>query len=375
MLPITKPAITSYLHYAHDLSIAQTDPRAEEYLALAFLQLHTKGENTRTMLLVDFYGHDLDYPFCPFLENELLTGDAIAGFGKTPSEIACALIDARRYVRVDLNEFHVPGSVSYGNEGADLSRLPARRRPLHFNLLYRYNAAERTFSTHGFNAQKHYADRKIGFDDFDRAYYGNEVGMRAIRVLPPGPDIPALYTVDGAVGYLTDFLASRPHFLTRPPMGAREYLKGKFGHRWNLRGYQPLGSTFGMAVYDFAADLVQRCNGKAIDMRPWCLFHDHKRSLLRLYDYLTTRHGMTFDGGTLERLKRLENDFLSLRNYLLEARLADRRVNRAALADTIAKLKAADREAISALIVGMRAGVQRPIGAAAPQGARVAAIA
>jgi hypothetical protein len=359
MLAITKPAINSYLHYAQDLSIAQTDPRSKEYLALAFLQLHTKPDNTRRTLLVDFYAHNLDYPLCPFLENLWLTGSEIQKFGTTATEIACKLIDAQRYVRVDLNEFYVKHAASYQKPGSDLSLLPVQRRPLHFNLIYRYCASAQKFFTHGFNDQKHFTDRSIGFDEFEKAYYGHEVGMRAIRLRAPCPDDRPLYSIEAAVAYLTDFIESRSNFLTQKQLAPKERLMKKFGHRLNFLGYQPLGSTFGMATYDVAASMVERNNGRFIDVRPWCLFHDHKGSLLRLHDYLSNEKNMVFDSSVRKQLQLLENDFFSLRNHMVESRLSDRKVKPAILARNIEKLKAADRDAIAALISGIRHGANK----------------
>jgi hypothetical protein len=354
MLPITKPAITSYLHCAHDLSIAQTDPRSKEYLAVAFLQLYTKSDSTGTSLLIDFYDHRHGYPLCPFLEGKRLTGQEIRRLGASATEIACNLIDRQRYVRVDLNEFHIRDSVSYQKRGADLSWLPAKFRPLHFNLIYRYCATERKFFTHGFNAQMHYTDRCIDFDEFERAYYGDKVGMHTIRLLPPGPNDGSLYSADAVIGYLTDFMEASSNFLTTERSAFQEYLKRKVGHRCNFLGFQPLGSTFGMATYDVAAGMVEKNNGKAIDIRPWCIFLDHKRSLLRLFDYLSGEKHMVFESGTRKNLKLLENDFLGLRNYMLESRLSDRKVKMTSLINNIERLKEADREAISALVSGIR---------------------
>jgi hypothetical protein len=349
-LKIAKPSITSYLHYAHSLSIIETDERAREHLALSFLQLHTKPESSRKGLLLDFCEYGQIHPQCPFLLNELVVGDEIAAYGKTAVEKACRLLDEGFYVEVDLNEFHVKESLTYQVKGENLAIQPRWRRPMHFNLIYAYDRRERKFLTHGFNTELHFTEREISFSEFELAYYGDDVGMRRLRLLPEqGCDV-RLYNPNKIVRYLTDFIESRcSHPQLRKPTRWQGIANALRPHA-SVSGFQLLGSSYGMAAYDVARQMVRRKNGKQIDIRPWCVIHDHKRSILRLCEYLVRDHGMQLDPALLEEFKLIENDFLGLRNYLLESKLTDRKVNPSSLKNNLRRLKNAERIAIGELI-------------------------
>lgn len=359
ILDIAKPSIISYLHYAHDLSIAETDARAREYLAVSFLHLVTIPDKLRENLLVDFCHKSENYPACPFLRNELLTGDAIRACGTSAVDKARALLDAGYYVRVDLNEFHISESRYYHVKGKDLARRPEWLRDLHFNLLYGYDEKERKFLTHGFNAQGLFTERAIPFDEFELAYFGDDVGMCRLRLLSGQECDARLYDRDRVVQCLTDFIESRCSYPALKPATRWTKIGDALRPHASILGLQMLGRSFGMATYDVAERMVARKNGKDIDIRPWCVMIDHKRSILRLCDYLMHDHGFDLPAGLLKQLEQISNDFVSLRNNILFSKMSGRNVASAWLNDQLRRLKDAERGAIGELIRTIQAAVPR----------------
>jgi hypothetical protein len=353
-LPITRPSIISYLHYAHDLSIVETDKRAKEYLAVSFLHLLTTLDVLGQNIMLDFCTKAEGYPMCPFLSNELLTGDDIAVFGKTAVDKACSLLQAGYYVRVDLNEFYVSESMTYQVRGENLETRPKRLRPIHFNLIYGYDETRSTFLTHGFDKQLRFKEREISFEEFELAYYGDDVGMRRLRLLSEQECSARMYDQDKVIQALTDFVASQCSYLGQKQATKWTKIRETLRPHTSVLGMQFRGPSFGMAVYDVAVRMVERYNGKLIDIRPWCVIHDQKRSMLRLCDYLMQDHGFSIAPGLLADLKQIEDDFFSVRNYLLESQITDRHVKPSALKNNLDRLKEAESAAIGELIQTMR---------------------
>lgn len=345
IFPIARPSIISYLHYAHDLNIAETDPRSRQYLALEFLQLHTRVDNTG-VLLVDFFSHQTNYhPSCPIISRKLFQGKDAELLGKNPVAKAIALLHAGSYVRVNLDEYHVADTFSYQQENKRGRSLPAKIRPVHFNLIYGYSAAERKFLSYGFNKLRHYDRRDISFDDFDEAYYGDDVGLWSLRLTPSDAPYPA-YSANQLVNNLTGFIESRDAF--------QEATEATLAGRGKDASHISTGAgAFGMATYDAAVTLVELNNGKMIDIRPWCIFCDHKSSVVRLYNFLSSEKKITYDKTLLERFEFIEGDFMNLRNYLMDSTFHDRPVKIAALKRNVECLKQMEIEAITELLAAL----------------------
>jgi len=353
-LQISKPSIVSYLHYAHDLSIIENDRRAGAYLATSFLQLHTKPDHRKIGLLVDFCTYDGGYLICPFLTHELLVGEAVASLGASPTEKVCSLIDNGYYVRIDLNEYHIKESLTFGKAGQDLAQRHKKLRPLHFNLIYKYSRQERKFYTHGFNREFRYAEREISFEELDYAYYGDDVGMHRLHLVPEGKGDEPIFDSSKIIRCLQNIIDSRGGQSKANKDSAWKKTIDFIRPHVNFGAAQPLGPSFEMAVYDVAARMVSKNNGRTIDIRPWCVIHDHKRSLLRLCDYLTCERGVDINHDVLKDLKLVEREFLRIRNDLLASRLEDRNVDVDSLRANLKQLKYVERTAIAALIEVVR---------------------
>lgn len=356
-LPVASPSIISYLHYAHELTIAETDSRSRAYLALAFLQLHTRIDNTGIMM-IDFYAHERKYhPISAAVSRELVSPDELRDLGRDAVEKACQILDERSYLRVNLDEYYVRESSTYMKEGTRGKSIPVERRPVHFNLIYGYSRVERTFFTHGFDMQGHYGQRKIGFDELSAAYYGDDVGMWRWRLLESGTGACS-YSPTFVIDSLTGFIESRCVFGTaRKDVGSWNMVKTLIGRHPEPARDRMSGNAFGMGTYDAALAQVAWGNGKVVDIRPWCVFCDHKRALLRLCAYLADEQGVPVGANIVDGLTRIEADFFKIRNLLIEARLSDRTVKFDTLARNIERLRSAEKEVIGEMIAALRSTV------------------
>lgn len=320
ILPICRPSIVSYLHHADYLSIVETDSRSQHYLINNFLQLYSRENNTAAAgreLVVDFYSYEGAYARYPFIHIAWLNGATLRALGGNAAEQARAAIDSGCYIEALLDEYYVKGKRAYRQ-----AHVP------HQSLIYGYAAAQREFLAQGFCEDGSFGEFTIAFDDFSaasRADLGMSVISRtdALEYNNSQAFAPALITA-----YLTDFIEARSSFVS----------------------FQLDGSAYGCATYDVAVQKVVVDNGDAIDIRPWCIFHEHKLKLLGLHDYLCKERRATIDPRVRQGLAQLANDFLGIRNYLLESRLSGRAVKVDALKNNIARCTETEAGLIEDLI-------------------------
>lgn len=322
-LPVASPSVIAYLHHANYLAVAQTDPRCRSHLLNYFYQLHTRDNDAPGVgleRLVDFHHPDGMYPRYPFVSNAYLAAPLLQRLGGGIVEQVCAILDSSAYVEATLDECHLREKAAY----------QARHYP-HPNLLFGYSAAARVFHALGFNRAMAYAEYEIGYDELRQAW-NQDMGLSILTLAPTG-----------------DYLNTRPF----NPALVRTCLQDFLAARNSFASYDPPGSVFGRATYAEAVALVARNNGAAIDVRPWCVFHEHKRRLQALYDFLCDDPARAPAAATAALLQQLALHFHQVRNHLLEACWSGSQVNPSALEKNIARIATIEEDAIGALIAAL----------------------
>jgi hypothetical protein len=323
LLPVAKPSIVTYTHHAYPLAIAQAYPGGDRYLVGSFLQLYTRRNKAGNALHIDFYAYNGYYPECPFVEKIYETEESLSHYGASPVEQICAILDKGFYVEIIVDEYYIPIKAAY-----------KRFHFHHQNLIYGYMPDSRVFLVQGFNSEGHYTDSTVRYEDMAAAAAQScNVRRYAVKQLRQ-EEAAAVYQPDKARRLLGDFIASRCS------VGARDPLQRDV----------PVRKAYGMATYDVAAELVECSNGKTIDLRPWCLFYEHKQQVRRLAQFLRAERGAGIAPALLEGLDSIVDDFFALRNYMLESRALDRRVSQASLRGNLDRLAAAEKDAIAELI-------------------------
>lgn len=318
-LPLCKPSVISYLHHANPLAIIETRREARDYLVNDFLQLVGRPRHQNGVapgLIVDFYSHDGMYPRYPLLSQSWLSADTLRCLGPDLIGQIIALLDQGQYVEALLDEFYVPNRIAW-----------QKMHYLHQNLIYGYDRDTAVFYTQGFDAQWAFVTMRLGFDEVRQSFvqgsglalfgwHGSTDFGRHIRFSP------ALIRTS-----LADYLARRTSFLS----------------------YQPDNVRYGQDCYAVALDLISQQQGEQIDIRPWCVFHEHKQKLVQLARYLQEQQ-LPVESGLLAGLGTLADDFLTLRNYILEAKLAAESIDYPALGQEVEYLMAHERTLLERLL-------------------------
>jgi hypothetical protein len=293
-LPVVKPSVVSYLHHAYKLAILETEDKARHYVVNNFLQVYSPGLNDPDVgMVVDFYCHDGVYPRYPFLTWAWMSGTLLGNLDVNKTQIVCAAIDSRHYVEATLDEFHIPVKSSYKQEHF-----------IHQNLIFGYCKDKRLFYAVGFDNGLRFAEYTITFDEFEKAMQCN-VGLALIGWAESAKFSNSQeYSPELIKAYLNDFIESRCSFIA----------------------YRPSTAVFGAATYEVAISLLEQENGRALNFLPWCVFYEHKKKLCSLAEYLAQERELIVSGALSQALKVLRDDFLELRNYLLEAKYYDTQV-------------------------------------------------
>lgn len=317
--PLCKPSIISYLHHANPLAIIETRPGAQDYLINDFLQLVARRHHVMGLppgLLVDFYSYDGMYPRYPLLSHAWLSAPTVRCLGGNVIEQIIALLDNGHYVEALLDEYYVANRVAY-----------QKLHYLHQNLIYGYDRQRACFLTQGFDAQWAFATMEMPFAQVQNGFV--EGSGLALFSWNDNPDFGRTRPFSAAIirTSLEDFLARRSSFLS----------------------YQPEGVHYGADCYRVALALLDGARGAQIDIRPWCVFYEHKQKLLQLAQYLAAQ-ALAPGAELINGLSWLSDDFMTLRNHILEVKLADECVEVASLEQEIAQLVAQEESLIAQLL-------------------------
>jgi hypothetical protein len=314
LLPISMPSVTAYLHHANRLAISECDPRSNDFLINNFLNLYSGMGDEKG---IDFYSPDGMYPRYPFIHNAWLHTRTLKAMGGDLVGQACGIIDSGCYVEALLDEFYISEKPIFGKV-----HFP------HQNLIYGYCTEQQCFFVQGFNREFVYKSYVVHFSEFAQALR-DDLGMSVVsRTDFVEHNNSIRYCPDLIRTQLTDFISSSCSFLS----------------------FAPKDSKFGIDTYQVAIALVALKNGGAIDIRPWCVFHEHKKKIRDLGTYLEASRGIRLPRELGDEIELLENDFLSLRNYLLEAKIEGRGINIDALEDNLQRISSVERDVIAEII-------------------------
>ena len=310
----------SYLHHADPLSIVELDGAAKHYLANCFLQLYSRVNHAPGLApetIVDFYSCEGMYPGYPLISRSWLSAKTLKLFGMDVVAHLCKLLDAEIYIEALLDEYFISQKRTF--------------QKMHFphqNLIYGYSRSDQVFYVQSFDKNWSFSRFSLPFSEFIQAF-DDSLGVLLIsRGGSEDHNNWKPFSVELVKQFLQDFIEARCSFLS----------------------FKPAGSAFGVATYAAAVDMVAEKNGAQIDIRPWCVFHEHKTKLLSLCEYLATERGVAVGEAVLLDIKQLIGDFLAVRNYLLEANLTGSEVKISALKNNMRRITEVEPGVIAALI-------------------------
>jgi hypothetical protein len=316
VLPICRPSVLTYLYHANYLSIVELHPEAKHFLVNHFVQLHTRANNTPGMVMFDFYSYEGKRPRYPFLTKATISAHTWNSLGGDVIDKACSILDSGCYLEPALDEYYVSNKLAYQS-----FHLP------HENLIYGYSKDDQVFMVQGYTKNFDFTRFTLPFEEFRKAFT-EEIWM---SVLDPKDSVD---------------LNARPF----SPDLIKTYLVDYLEERTSFPSYRPSGSLFGKAVYPLAIERLLRYNGRSIDVRPWCIFAEHKAKLLGLHDYLVSERKVTVDHRVGDGLRQLARDFVEVKNYIVEASFLGKEVQARSIRNNLGTALEPENELIMRLI-------------------------
>lgn len=302
----------SYLHHANPLAIAETFPDAPHYLSNYFLQIYLSVEEDGH---VDFYCHDGKLPRYPFVCNAWVPARTLRAMGNIHSVVQ-AVLSSGCYFEALLDEYYIKSRFTYGK-----IHLP------HQNLIYGFDPVLQEYLAIGFTSSGAYSSYTLSLAELDTAL-SDDLGASILSLVTEWEFLnDKAFSPAVVKQYLQDFVSSTNRFVA----------------------YAPPGSVYGRDVYGRVLQSFANSDGQVRDIRPWCVFHEHKQKLAGLYRYLRTFRGVDARPRLERQLKQISVDFLALRDHLVQCSLRRVHVDAAKLRVNLATITACESDAVSEL--------------------------
>ncbi|OKP87821.1 hypothetical protein A3844_10490 [Paenibacillus helianthi] len=297
-LPIQEPIITTYQHHAFPLSIAANHPDFMNWFCSNYIQISLSKEDTLNPL--NYYSFWDYFILCPIIERFYIEKELIPNKNQLVDFFTDA-IDRNLYVITYIDEYYIPNTKPYM-----CWHFP------HDVLLHGHDKSAKTFYTSGFNEKGVYSSNNIvTYDDFNKAIdideqmddtkdfsaWNNKINLIRVRY-----DWEYKFHSSAMKESLNDYLLSTNS-------------SNKFNMFRNTNDH-----IYGLAVYsslDLFLEKVESLQNN-IDIRLFHLIWEHKRNMNFRVEFLINNKNYDFDKILLDKLNKIENDALIIRNLVLK---------------------------------------------------------
>lgn len=298
ILPIVTPDILSYQHISYFHSVLYTDKNMLRWAYSNYVQL-SMAEWDGVMMLDYFTQTPVKHCVPGFEDPQRMTRETILRFAPSFSDFVRFSIDEGFYVWTHVDDYYIPGTVSYQN----------RSNP-HGILIYGYEEQERMFHITGYLANQRYGSAIISYDQIEKGfkefeadpvYYTNYTHLLKLNELTKH-----LYdfNVPWVMEQLSEYLHATPS-------------------QWRMQAFEEKNSnptTWGMDVFDKLQSQIKRHIAKEVilDHRPFYILCEHKKMMNQRLAYMEEHGYFTFSANVFDGYRKVEQDALMIRNLQLK---------------------------------------------------------
>ncbi|MEK5034032.1 hypothetical protein MKY96_21450 [Paenibacillus sp. FSL R7-0302] len=297
VLPMKYPPITSWTWHANLLSILSNYEETLPWIYNNYIQLWSDTHG----LFFDFWPKSNIIFDCPWLYNQTLKRETIAGMSTNLSQFFVDAIDLDNYIYGIFDESCIAGSLVH-----------QKKISPHELFIFGYNLEEQMFDVADFTFTGKYSYTKASFEQVEQAYLNI--------------DAPKDYLEEGRGGLhlLSFFNKASYHFDTSLVAETlNDYLLSKnTSERFRMMD-NPRDFVFGMKVYEdikHYLDLLLQ-NKDKYDIKPLHVLWDHKVMMLKRIQYMKSRKLMNNADIIYNNYKQIVQNMLMFRNMLLKAQL------------------------------------------------------
>jgi hypothetical protein len=287
----------------------EVNPESRHCLSNYFLQIYCLRDQWNE---IDFYSHEGRYETYPLLTASWLTTEIAKSYEGGIIGAAVKILRSGSYIEAFLDEYYIRAKSAY-----------ARTHFPHHNLIYGFSLDKKIFFCQGFINNGSFAQFQITFEEFEHGLR-DDLGLYVYNSLP-AHDVAGklIFSPTHAANYLTDFIESKNSFAN----------------------FQHSNGIFGAAAYSVAVEQVE---SNAIDIRSWQIFYEHKLKLVALCRYLKSEYALIVE--PISDMQQLADDFLEIRNYIIQTMVQGGCINTKSLARNISIITNNENRLIATII-------------------------
>lgn len=305
ILPVAKPNITHTPAIANMLSILQTSPNTESWIANHFVNIFINRDG----VFDNFYDRNMFFYGCPWLQVNQIRKEVVLRICHKITDYIKALLAEGFYVYAVGNTEHIP---AYHNEHYREHNL----------FVYGYDDELQLFYISDFFVNGKYERATCSYDELEMALQTSNMNRHFVYLIYgiKLKEINYVFELDWLNEMLKEHLNSENLFCKYRTRQDEEYYSNKEGNTYYHFSFSEMKAKyyFGISYYDKISEMVLDNSPKL--MRPLDLIYEHKVMMNKRVEFLYQNGYL--DGGDYlslsEECKRLVKKTLILRNLWIK---------------------------------------------------------
>ena len=271
VLPVAKPNITHTPVIANMLSILQTNPNTESWIANHFVNIFINNDG----IFDNFYDRNMFFYVCLWLQVNQIRREVVLRICHRITDYVKALLAEGFYVYAAGNTEHIP---AYHNKHYWTHNL----------FVYGYDDELQLFYISDFFVNGKYERATCSYDELELALQTSNMNRYFVNLIYgiKLKEIEYVFEVELLREMLNEHLESKNLFCKYRTRQDEEYYSNKCGNTYNHFSYAEMKSRyyFGLSLYDKVLEMLNNNSSKL--KRPLDLLYEHKIMMNSRIEYM-----------------------------------------------------------------------------------------
>ena len=314
VLPVSKPYITHTPVIANMLSILQTNPNTESWIANHFINIFINKDG----IFDNFYDRNMFFYGCPWLQVNQIRREVVLRICHRITDYVKALLDEGFYVYAAGNTEHIP---AYHSEHYWAHNL----------FIYGYDDELQLFYISDFFVNGKYERATCSYDELEMALQTSNMNRHFVNLIYgiKLKEIEYAFELDWLNEMLNEHLNSENLFCKYRTRQDEEYYSNIEGNKYYHFSFSEIKTKyyFGISYYDKISKMVLDNSPKL--RRPLDLICEHKVMMNKRVEFLCQNGYLDGEDyrSLSEECKILSNKTLVLRNLWIKYRMSMENTN------------------------------------------------
>lgn len=318
VLPVSKPYITHTPVIANMLSILQTNPNTESWIANHFVNIFINKDR----IFDNFYDRNMFFYGCPWLQVNQIRREVVLRICHRITDYVKALLSEGFYVYATGNTEHIP---AYHSEHYWAHNL----------FIYGYDDELQLFYISDFFINGKYERAICSYDELEMALQTSNMNRHFVNLIYgiKLKEIDYVFELDWLNEMLNEHLNSENLFCKYRTRQDEEYYSNKEGNKYYHFSFSEIETKyyFGISYYDKITEMILDNSSKL--MRPLDLIYEHKVMMSKRVEFLYQNGYLDVEDylSLSEECKRLSDKTIVLRNLWIKYRMSMANTNSSGL--------------------------------------------